>query len=485
MNQGSMVYLPCHRPSFSQANTYAHWFKETGGGERRELTPVEVSKTGERLEWFYSDPSSNDQTITLKELGEMDAGIYYCESAKGERFNTITLIVDVAPTAPPHSCSGFTTAWEPCQEETSSISASILKESMTEFSMKLYSHISQLKSSANLLFSPISISGIFSNLLLGARGDTRRVIEAALCLPHDFHCVHSQMKRLKENLLASLKIASQIYYNPYMNLSKSFTNQSVEFYNAEAVMLQNSSEENTEMINSWVAKHTNNKITHLVDSVPSETQLILLNAVYFNGQWKTRFDSHVKRSQFTKLNGDLQTVPILYSSKYLVSMQYVPELKAQVARFPLTGETSLYILLPRTHLLPDLQMTEMHMTDATILQMVKLLKSAYTQRVEVTLPRLKLDVQTDMKTLLKKLDLSSLFEDANLCGLYAEDKVILNDARHKAFLRLTEDGVEASAATSISLYRTFNSFSALRPFVLLIWSDQADVPLFMGRVTEP
>lgn len=69
-----------------------------------------------------------------------------------------------------------------------------------------------------------------------------------------------------------------------MNLTESFTNQSIQFYEAEPVKLLETSEENARMINSWVANKTKNKITHLLDSVSSGAQLILLNAVSFSGQ---------------------------------------------------------------------------------------------------------------------------------------------------------------------------------------------------------
>ncbi|KAM3864878.1 plasma protease C1 inhibitor [Diretmus argenteus] len=413
-----------------------------------------------------------------------DTGVYHCESDKGEQFNTISLFVHVAPTPPLRTCSQFPTAWEPCQNDTSRSWAAMLEESMVEFSMKLYSHLSKPQPTKNLLFSPISISGLLSHLLLGARGDTRRNLEVALCVPHDFHCVHLQMKKLKEKLSSSLQMASQIYYNSNMNLSESFTDQSVQFYESEPARLLADNEENAEMINNWVANQTNNKITHLVDYVPAHTQLILLNAVYFNGRWKVKFDGKVTKGAFTKLNGDLVKVPVLYSYQYLVPMEYIPELKAQVAKFPLTGGSSLYILLPRTYKQTDLRLVEERMTDTAVLQMTKRMKLASPQHIEVTLPKIKLDIQADINTLIRKLELSSLFEDANLCGL-SEEKVVLSDARHRAFLALTEEGVEAGAATSLSFSRSFPSFSALRPFILLLWSDQANVPLFMGRVTDP
>lgn len=68
-----------------------------------------------------------------------------------------------------------------------------------------------------------------------------------------------------------------------MTLSESFANQSVQFYDAIPTRLLETSEENTDMINSWVANKTNNKIQRLVDSVPPSTQLMLLNAVSFKG----------------------------------------------------------------------------------------------------------------------------------------------------------------------------------------------------------
>lgn len=69
-----------------------------------------------------------------------------------------------------------------------------------------------------------------------------------------------------------------------MNMSESFTNQSIDYYEAKPIKLLESSQENTKMINQWVANKTNNKITNLLDSVTPATQLVLVNAVTFSGQ---------------------------------------------------------------------------------------------------------------------------------------------------------------------------------------------------------
>ncbi|XP_031727364.1 plasma protease C1 inhibitor [Anarrhichthys ocellatus] len=480
--EGFTPHLPCHFPPSNQVKANALWFKETGKSTKLHL---EDDPTAEhkRVEQLY--PLDHDQTIIIRDIVMEDAGNYICQSAEGEKLSSVNIIVEVAPTAVPPSCSGFTTAWEACQDENNRTGEPMLQESITEFSMKLYSYLRESQPSSNLLFSPISISGMLSHLLLGARGDTRKAIERAVCVPHDFHCVHLQMKKLREKLAGSLQMASQIYYTPKMNLSESFTNQSIQFYEAEPTRLLETSEKSTQMINSWVANKTNNKIQHLVDSVPASTQLMLLNAVTFRGQWKVKYDMKPKKGLFTKLDGDLEKVSVLYHQKYMAAMTYVVELKAQVARFALTGDSSLYILLPRSNKVTDLQQVEERMTDTAMRQMIEQLKTTLPQHIEVTLPQIKLDIQPDLNLLMKKLGLSSLFEGANMCGLFSEERVILDDARHRACLALTEQGVEAGAVTATSFSRSFPSFTAMRPFIMLLWSDRANVPLFIGRVTDP
>lgn len=77
----------------------------------------------------------------------------------------------------------------------------------------------------------------------------------------------------------------------------------------------------------------------------------------------------------------------------------------QVARFALTGDSSLYILLPRSNTVADLQQVEEKMTDTAVREMIEQMKTTPPQSIEVTLPQIKLDVQPDMNILIKKLGL--------------------------------------------------------------------------------
>ncbi|XP_015248921.1 PREDICTED: factor XIIa inhibitor-like [Cyprinodon variegatus] len=482
IQENSDVLLPCYLPPSSGVISNALWFKESSVGKRKRLQTEEESGTQEKIELI--SPNELDQTIMVRNIKMEDAGLYICESADGQRLISIQLEVEAPPTSLPISCQDHVEELEPCLDENSRTDEPILRESLTEFAMKLYSYITQDNPSKNTLFSPISISAILSHLLLGASGKTRKAIERAICVPHDFNCIHFQMKKQKEKMGESLQMASQIYYNSQMNLSESFSRLSVQYYGAKPTKLLESSEENTHMINSWVANMTNNRIRNLINEVSPSAQLILLNAVSFSGQWKFMFSEKPKKGYFIKHNGDMSRVALLHHSKYMAATSYVVELKAQVARFALSGDNSLYILLPNANTLSALQQVEERMTDVNIRLMINQLQTVSPQTTEVSLPQIKLDVETNMNNLIKKLGLSSLFEGARLCGLSSNSDLVLDEAKHKAFMALTERGVEASAASSLAFSRSFPTFNALRPFIMLVWSDRADVPLFIGRVME-
>lgn len=76
-----------------------------------------------------------------------------------------------------------------------------------------------------------------------------------------------------------------------------------------------------------------------------------------------------------------------------------------MARFALTGETSLYVLLPASNTVADLQEVEERMTDTALLRMINNMKTIVPQKVDVILPKIKLDVEPDMFMLVKKLGL--------------------------------------------------------------------------------
>ncbi|XP_066500700.1 plasma protease C1 inhibitor [Hoplias malabaricus] len=494
-SEGDTVRLPC-RPFFksltNNSSSNARWFRELKVSTELQpgglnLTAAELkdpNSLARRISWV-GDPQDGDWAIEISDVKPQDVDLYRCDVTvdKEKQSWTVELIVEPAP---PPRCLNQSGPWEACPDPDNRSWKAILSESITAFSAQLYNKLRKSQPSKNLLISPIGIAGLLSHLLLGARKETRAELERAMSLPTDFSCIHSEMKEMREEMQNIISIASQMFYNPEFTLREAFVNQSLEFYDTVPERLTNSSGENVQMINQWVSAKTQKRINQLVDSVDPSTQFILLNAVYFIGKWQNSFEEKSGNGEFMTLSGKMLSVPILSSSKYDLATTYISELKAQVGKFPLTGKSSLYILVPNVVTESALSELEDRLTDVNIQAMVKELDSLPPTTSEVTLPKTKLSITTDLNALLQKMGVKGVLGSPNLCGMFEGDQEVeLTDARHRVYLSLGEQGVEAAAASSVTLSRSYNSFNAMQPFVFILWSEQTSCPLFIGRVLHP
>ncbi|XP_058246050.1 plasma protease C1 inhibitor [Hemibagrus wyckioides] len=494
-DEGEKIRLPCSSSSSDTTDSAeVKWFKvkETGNSyELHELHPAvriqrdvkeEDTTTPSGRVYWSSDPKQLDWSIEIDNLELDDESLYQCDIMESVK-ESVLMELTVKP-IPPSRCLHHSQPWEVCPDHDSRSSEAILRESVTEFSLNLYKKFNTIDSERNLLFSPLSITMVLSQLLLGTRGETRTELEQGLSLPSDFSCVHSEMKKLSSRMKDSVLIANQMLVNPELKFHEAYINQTREFYDSVPQKLTNDSEANVKLINSWVASKTQNRITKLVESVDPSAEFILLNAVYFIGKWKGTFQ--VTNKYFTTLSGNMLSVPTLYSSNFNLATNYNPELKAYVGKFTLTGKNSLYILLPASEGEKGLQTLEAQLTDTNIRAMVKEMATVVPTQSEVSLPKVKLLVNTNLFKLLKKLGLQELFSDPNLCGMIDQSSSMpLSEARHCAFLSLTEKGVEAAAGSSVSYSRSFTNFNAMRPFVLLVFNEEVNIPLFLGKVLHP
>lgn len=82
---------------------------------------------------------------------------------------------------------------------------------------------------------------------------------------------------------------------------------------------------------------------------------------------------------------------------------YIAELFLQIGKFPLTGKNSLYILIPRTPSEEAFVLMENNINKDSIEAMVSEMNKIPTQTAEVTLPKIKLTVDTQLEDLLRNL----------------------------------------------------------------------------------
>ncbi|KAH0621135.1 hypothetical protein JD844_022175 [Phrynosoma platyrhinos] len=403
-------------------------------------------------------------------------------------YPTTTPATSTATTCPPDKClPPRSNPWDACTNPTPEDDTK-LADALTKFAVEFYkAAIQNEKHASNLVFSPISISTMLSNLLLGTCSETTDRLEKLLFYPEEFTCVHKALKALsKSDALAS---ANAIFYQSALKLNSEFRNLTWEYYQTKMSPLNNNSNQAVLDINAWVSKYTGNKIKKLLDDLDPDVQMVLLNAVYFQAKWKTLFkEKNTKLEQFYRQGFPTIWVPMLMSKKYPVASYFDSFLQAKVGRFQLSHNMSLVIIVPRS-LSQSLSEVEERLNADIFKSVMTKLESITFKPTIVSLPKFKVDSSQDLMEIIgrmgekNKLDYG-LFFDANLCGISPDTELAVSSAQHKAVVQISEEGVEAAAASGASLARSANFFEVQQPFLFSLSRD-GKAPLFLGRITDP
>ncbi|KAK7822334.1 hypothetical protein U0070_014433 [Myodes glareolus] len=381
-----------------------------------------------------------------------------------------------APTKP--FCSG---PLAQCSDSDRKSSEATLAEALTEFSMKLYRAFSSTKKAeTNMAFSPFSIASLLTQVLLGAGDSTKSNLEDVLSYPKDFACVHQALKAFSSKGVTSV---SQIFHSPDLTVRDTYVNASQTLYGSSPRVLGLDSDANLELINTWVAKNTNHKISQLLDSLPSDTRLVLLNAVYLSAKWKKPFEQKTQKSPFLYKNSVIK-VPMMSSKKYPMAHFSDQTLKARVGQLQLSHNLTFVVMVPQSqkHKLEDM---EEALTPTVFKAVMRKLELSRYQSTYLVMPQIKVKSNQDMLSIMEKMDFFDFSDDLNLCGLTDDPALQVSSMKHQTVLELTETGVEAAAASAVSVARNLFIFEVRQPFLFLLWDQQHKFPVFMGRVYDP
>lgn len=370
-------------------------------------------------------------------------------------------------------------AW--CSDSDRDSSEATLSEALTDFSVKLYHAFSATKKAeTNMAFSPFSIASLLTQVLLGAGDSTKSNLEDILSYPKDFACVHQALKAFSSKGVTSV---SQIFHSPDLAIRDTYVNASLSLYGSSPRVLGPDSDANLKLINTWVAENTNHKINELLDSLPSDTRLVLLNAVYLSAKWKKTFEQKKVMASFLYKNSMIK-VPMLSSKKYPLALFNDHTLKAKVGQLQLSHNLSFVIMVPQspTH---QLEAMEKALNPTVFKAILKKLELSKFQPTYVMMPRIKVKSSQDMLSIMEKLEFFDFTYDLNLCGLTEDPDLQVSSMKHETVLELTETGVEAAAASTVSVARNLLIFEVQQPFLFLLWDQRHKFPVFMGRVYDP
>ena len=245
-------------------------------------------------------------------------------------------------------------------------------------------------------------------------------------------------------------------------------------------------------INSWVSQQTAGRVNDLISPgyIDSSTRCVLANALYLKLPWADPFlESDTAPGTFTRSDGAKVTVPFMSfkpGSGHL-NFEYAEDDNTQAVAIPLDGkEISFVVFLPKpTSSLAQLEST---LSSTGVRAIVDQMSE---QAVALKLPKLGLATPTiDLSQMLIALGMTDAFDPsvADFSGI-AREPLAIAHVLHKTTVGVDEHGVEAAAATAVSL--TWSSASDIknvdisRPFFFGIYDRPTSTWLFLGHVVDP
>ncbi|KAI5632540.1 serpin (serine protease inhibitor) domain-containing protein [Phthorimaea operculella] len=359
-----------------------------------------------------------------------------------------------------------------------------------KFATKFCNEVDKRKS---VVSSPLSAEYLLALVALGATEPSHSELLAALGFQDNdeirsaFSSVSSKLRSLNS---VTLNVANRVYVNegPYQ-LEPGLLEDAKNVFDAAIEKIdfkQSKAAANT--INQWVEQQTNHKIKDLFldDSFNDDTQLVLVNAIYFKGKWHNPFLS--RRTMQQDFHIDTKTtikVPMMHN---IDDYRYIESaaLGAQLLEMPyLKNEASMLIILPNE--IEGLNGVLQKLADGVDLMMTEL-KKMRRREVYVSLPKFKIETSLNLNELLPKIGIKSIFSKNNsgLGNMLSPSKSLyVSKVVQKAFIEVNEEGAEAAAATGMGICNcsAFQPpppprFMADRPFLAVIFVD--NTALFMA-----
>ncbi|XP_017792672.1 PREDICTED: antichymotrypsin-2-like isoform X4 [Habropoda laboriosa] len=365
-----------------------------------------------------------------------------------------------------------------------------VSESTNQFSSSFFKSVAEEKSD-NLIMSPLSAAVVLAMAAYGARGETENQFRKLLHLPSPdsfgtsgYQMLIDNLNNVEENKLV---LANKVFSAEQFGIKRSYKDLTENYFRSVTQLVNFSkSEEAANIINTWVEQTTNNLIKNLISpgDVDSTTSLVLVNAVYFKGQWKNKFNPRLTHDMPFHINKNtVKNIPTMYRQG-TYNYGEIPDMNAKFIEIPYKGdELSIVIILPNE--IDGLAAVEKKLENSSISE---ILRHGFSRDVNLYLPKFKVESTIPLNSILQKMGLTDAFTTrANFSGI-ADARLLISKVIQKAFIEVNEEGSEAAAATGLSV-RPLSSFwsppkpiefCVNRPFLSIV--KYYNVILFIANV---
>ena len=368
------------------------------------------------------------------------------------------------------------------------------KSEEKDFVFAFYSEIAEKDRKSNVFFSPLSISTAFSMAYEGAKENTASEMRQVFGFESD----DTERQKAILDLLSrfnhkddwyNLQVANALWVKEGYKIKQDYLDDAKTHYSSTVDNVNFVTDDGINRVNSWVAEKTNDKIQNILapGSTDEATRMVITNAVYFKGKWSSEFNPrNTSEKPFWTDKDTSIMASIMKQPVDIYNYAKTDNLQALELNY-LGGNISMIVLLPKDR--DGIQSLEQSM-DKKKLDTIK--DRMTRQPVTVEIPRFEFETEYNLKSPLQGLGLHDVFDknNADFQGI-TDEQIYIDQAAHKAFVNVNEEGTEAAAITALVARATsgppepVDEFVADHPFMFVIQEKETGEILFIGRVMDP
>lgn len=340
----------------------------------------------------------------------------------------------------------------------------------------------------NYMISPFSLKMAMMLAANGAEGETLNEILKTFGIEDvDLYNAYAKSLIEKYNLTndVNLNVANSIWLNKDVagnNIEfKDSYKEAIEKYYYGKAEVENA-KEITFKVNDWIEEKTNNKIKDMLDEEKeAEFLALLVNTIYFKGQWMEQFNEHsTRKDTFTDRNARESEIDFMNMTK---RFSFYEDENMKMVRLPYEGnETAMYMVLP---------------IDEDKMDIKAAIEKMDSYKVKLSIPKFKVEYDFSFKDTLKEMGIGKAFEkyeaefkNKMFEGVDSGENVYVEDVLQKTFIDVDEKGTEAAAATVVVMNKVtsirpeeeiIKEFKADKPFIYFIMDEETKEVLFLGE----
>lgn len=371
-----------------------------------------------------------------------------------------------------------------------------------QFALDLFKAADPKNPEKNYVISPLSPQILLAQLTEGCSDDARmEMINGIKLNGGEANSLIEDLRATanKDNSLNKLDIASIFYKSKNMNLTEEF-NQSrkTNRINLESIDFSDTTSA-VEEINNWVREKTRGNIQEIVSeqNLAPDMSMLLLNAIYFKGTWRYKFNETDKRGSFQTADNQKMSVHMMKQTNRLRFGEinfgefWDPDTGLRWVELPYEGdEISMILLLPKTRF--QLEENLANVTGTHLQEIFKVIKRDYNpNKIHLKVPKFTIRDSISLVEPLKKLGVKQIFENDSALNRLSKTPVKVGDVKQDSFLSVDEKGTTATAVSKITIiplslnaYEDIN-FVCDEPFMVMIVDKTSQIPLFMGKIRQP